>query len=129
VISVSPSTWDDPVQLLATIQHELAHVGQMRRGGIPSCLAYLVSKEARAAAEAPCYGASMAVLVRLGHWSTGAAAESVMRSLSGYGLDADALALASGMVASTQATLDAGEDLGGVVLEVVTALRAEGWSP
>jgi hypothetical protein len=124
VISVSPSTWDDPVQLLATIQHELAHVGQIRRGGIPSCLAYLVSREARAAAEAPCYGASMAVLVCLGRWSTAAAAESAMRSLAGYGLDADALRLASGIVASARATLEGGEDLGGVVAEVVAALAA-----
>ncbi len=127
VISIASETWDAPVGLLATIQHELAHAGQMRRGGVPSCLAYLVSREARAAAEAPCYGASMAVLVRLGGWSSAAAAESAMRSLAGYGLDADALRLAAGIVASTRATLDEGEDLGGVVAEVVAALEAEGW--
>ena len=50
-----------------------------------------------------------------------------MRSLAGYGLDADALRLAAGIVASTRATLDEGEDLGGVVAEVVAALEAEGW--
>lgn len=127
VISIAPATWNYPVHLLATIQHELAHVGQLRRGGIPSCLAYLVSREARAAAEAPCYGASMAVLVRLGGWSTESAADSVMHSIEQYGLDADAMRLASGIVASTKATLDAGEDLGGVVAEVVATLEAEGW--
>jgi hypothetical protein len=127
VISIASETWDAPVGLLATVQHELAHAGQIRRGGVPSCLAYIGSREARAAAEAPCYGASMAVLVRLGGWSSAAAAESAMRSLAGYGLDADALRLAAGIVASTRATLDEGEDLGGVVAEVVAALEAEGW--
>lgn len=127
VISVSPQTWDDPVQLLATIQHELGHVGSIRRGRLPWCLAILVSPEARAAGEAPCYGASMAVLVRLGGVSSQAAYESAMRSLGGYGLDAPALALAAGILASARATLDAGEDIGGVVGEVVAALDAVGW--
>lgn len=127
VVSIAPTTWADPVSLLATVAHELAHVGTIRRGGLPACLAYLVSAEARAAAEAPCYGATMAVQVRLGGWSSAAAAESAMRSLAGYGLDADALRLAAGIVASTRATLDEGEDLGGVVAEVVAALEAEGW--
>jgi hypothetical protein len=71
----------------------------------------------------------MAVLHSLGGWSSQAAYEGAMRSLEGYALDADALALASGILRSAQATLDAGEDLGGVVLEVVAALRAEGWLP
>jgi len=127
VISVSPSTWDDPIGLLATTQHELGHVGSIRRGRLPWCLAILVSPEARAAGEAPCYAAGMAVQVRLGGASTQAAYESAMRSLGGYGLDADALALAAGILASARATLDAGEDLGGVVLEVVAALDAVGW--
>ena len=127
VISVSPSTWGDPIGLLATTQHELGHVGSIRRGRLPWCLAILVSPEARAAGEAPCYAAGMAVQVRLGGASTQAAYESAMRSLGGYGLDADALALAAGILASARATLDAGEDLGGVVLEVVAALDAVGW--
>ena len=71
----------------------------------------------------------MAVRVRLGGESSTAAAESAMRSLQGYGLDADALALAGGIVASARATLDAGEDLGGVVAEVVAALESTGWRP
>ena len=129
VVSISPQTWASPIDLLATIQHELGHVGSIRRGRLPWCLAILVSAEARAAGEAPCYAASMAVLHSLGGWSSQAAYERAMHSLEGYALDADALALASGILRSAQATLDAGEDLGGVVLEVVTALRAEGWSP
>ncbi len=129
VISVSPSTWDDPIGLLATTQHELGHVGSIRRGRLPWCLAILVSPEARAAGEAPCYAAGMAVQVRLGGASTQAAYESAMRSLGGYGLDAPALALAAGILASARATLDAGEDLGGVVTEVVAALESVGWRP
>ena len=129
VISVSPSTWDDPIGLLATTQHELGHVGSIRRGRLPWCLAILVSPEARAAGEAPCYAAGMAVQVRLGGASTQAAYESAMRSLGGYGLDADALALAAGILASARATLDAGEDLGGVVMEVLAALESTGWRP
>lgn len=129
VISVSPVTWESPIGLLATIAHELGHAGQIARGGMPWCIAYLVGAEARAAGEAPCYAASMAVRVRLGGESSAAAAEGAMRSLAGYGLDADALRLASGIIASARATLDAGEDLGGVVSEVVAALESVGWRP
>ena len=129
VVSISPQTWASPIDLLATIQHELGHAGGIRRGKLLGCLALLVSKEARAAGEAPCYGASMAVLHSIGGWSPQAAYERAMHALGGYALDADAMALASGILRSAQATLDAGEDLGGVVMEVVTALRAEGWSP
>ena len=129
VISLSPAVWSDPLRLLETVRHELGHAGQIARGGLPWCIAYLVGAEARAAGEAPCYAASMAVRVRLGGESTAAAAESAMRSLQGYGLDADALALAAGIVASARATLDAGEDLGGVVMEVVAALESVGWRP
>jgi hypothetical protein len=129
VISLSPAVWSDPLRLLETVRHELGHAGQIARGGLPWCLAYLVGAEARAAGEAPCYAAGMAVQVRLGGASTQAAYESAMRSLGGYGLDADALALAAGILASARATLDAGEDLGGVVLEVVAALESVGWRP
>lgn len=129
VISLSPAVWSDPLRLLETVRHELGHAGQIARGGLPWCIAYLVGAEARAAGEAPCYAASMAVRVRLGGESTAAAAESAMRSLQGYGLDADALALAAGIIASARATLDAGEDLGGVVMEVVAALESVGWRP
>lgn len=129
VISLSPAVWSDPLRLLETVRHELGHAGQIRAGGLPWCIAYLVGAEARAAGEAPCYAASMAVRVRLGGESTAAAAEGAMRSLQGYGLDADALRLAAGIIASARATLDAGEDLGGVVTEVVAALESVGWRP
>ncbi len=124
VVSIAAETWDRPVELLATVQHELGHVGSIRAGGLPWCLLLLLSSEVRAAAEAPCYGASMAVMVRLGGWSTAHAAEDAMRALAGYGLDADGMALAAEMIAQHRATLDAGEDLGGVVTEVVAALAA-----
>lgn len=129
VVSLSPAVWSDPLRLLETVRHELGHAGQIARGGLPWCIAYLVGAEARAAGEAPCYAAGMAVQVRLGGASTQAAYESAMRSLGGYGLDADALALAAGILASARATLDAGEDLGGVVMEVVAALESVGWRP
>ena len=129
VISLSPVTWESPLGLLSTVAHELGHAGQIARGGLPWCIAYLVGAEARAAGEAPCYAAGMAVRVRLGGESTAAAAEGAMRSLQGYGLDADALRLAAGIIASARATLDAGEDLGGVVMEVVAALESVGWRP
>lgn len=124
VVSVAADTWSDPVGLLATVQHELGHVGQIRAGGLPWCLLLLLSSEVRAAAEAPCYGASMAVMHRLGGYTVAHAAEGALRSLAGYGLDADAMALAAQMVAQHRATIDRGEDLGGVVAEVVAALAA-----
>jgi len=129
VISLSPAVWSDPLRLLETVRHELGHAGQIARGGLPWCIAYILGAEARAAGEAPCYAAGMAVRVRLGGESTAAAAESAMRSLQGYGLDAEALALAAGIIASARATLDAGEDLGGVVAETRAALESVGWTP
>lgn len=129
VVSISPQTWGNPLGLLSTVAHELGHAGGIRKGKLLGCLALLISKEARAAGEAPCYAASMAVEVRLGGRSAQSAYESAMHSLKGYALDADATKLAAGILASARATLDAGEDLGGVVLEVVAALESTGWRP
>jgi hypothetical protein len=111
----------DGVELLATAEHELGHVGSIARGGLAYCGAYLLAPEVRAGGEAPCYGAGMAVRV-----ACGAVLEDVVRdalaSLDGYGLDAAALALASGIIASAALTIAATGDYGGVVAE----LRAEG---
>ncbi len=49
VISLSPAVWSDPLRLLETVRHELGHAGQIRAGGLPWCIAYLVGAEARAA--------------------------------------------------------------------------------
>ena len=85
--------------------------------------------EARAAGEAPCYAAGMAVAVAFRGVSSGYATVRALESLRGYGLDDDAMALASGILASAKATIDAGEDLGGVVAETRAALDSVGWTP
>lgn len=129
VISLSPAVWSDPLRLLETVRHELGHAGQIARGGLPWCIAYLVGAEARAAGEAPCYAAGMAVAVAFRGVSSGYATVRALESLRGYGLDDDAMALASGILASAKATIDAGEDLGGVVAETRAALESVGWTP
>ncbi|MBL8600368.1 MAG: hypothetical protein JNK72_00445 [Myxococcales bacterium] len=128
-ISLSPAAWSDPLRLLETVRHELGHAGQIARGGLPWCLAYLVGAEARAAGEAPCYAAGMAVARAFRGVSSDVAAGQALESLRGYGLDDDAMTLASGILASAKATLDAGEDLGGVVAETLAALESTGWTP
>jgi hypothetical protein len=40
VVSISPVTWESPIDLLSTVAHELGHAGQIARGGLPWCIAY-----------------------------------------------------------------------------------------
>lgn len=120
-IYLSPAAMRDGGELLATVEHELGHVGSIVKGGLAYCGAYLLAPEVRAGGEAPCYGAGMAVRV-----ACGAVLEDVVRdalaSLDGYGLDAAAKALATGIIASAALTIAATGDFGGIVAE----LRAEG---
>lgn len=124
-IYLSPAAMADSVTLLATIMHERSHAGSIKRGGIPHCLAYLVAPELRGSSEAPCYGAGMAVRVAFGQglaWVTAAA----KASLDGYGLPEAELAHARALVDGCAASIAASGDVGGVVDELVAAMREEG---
>lgn len=116
-IYLSPAAMRDGVELLATVEHELGHVGAIAAGGIAWCGLYLLSAEARAAGEAPCYAAGVAVRVACGASLEQACADA-LASLERYGLDDDARALAGAMIASAAATIRATGDLGGVVREL-----------
>lgn len=124
-IYLSPAAMADGVSLLATVEHELGHVGAIAAGGLVWCGLYLLSPEARAAGEGPCYGAGVAVRVACGA-SIGQAVADALASLDSYGLDAPAKALASAIVDGAAATIAATGDLGGVVAEVRADLAAEG---
>lgn len=126
-ICFSPAACATGVGLMATMAHEMGHIGSIRAGGIGWCIAYGLVPEARAAGESPCYGASMAVQHRLGGIPTAQLVEHSMRSLEGYGLDDAAKKLAHGILLSNAASLDAGTDPGEVVAEVIAALEAVGW--
>ena len=67
---------------------------------------YLLSPEARAAGEAPCYAAGVAVRVACGASLEEAVADA-KRSLTGYGLDADAMRLAVAMIDGAAVTIAA----------------------
>lgn len=129
VVSIAPSTWQRPVELVGTMRHELGHVGDIAAGGLPWCLVYLLWAEARAGGEAPCYGASMAVQVALGGLTPGQAAQRARDSLRGYKLDGDATALAARIIRVHERSLEAGDDPGGVLADTFRALAAEGWTP
>lgn len=124
-VYLSRAAMADGVTLLATVEHELGHVGTIAAGGLVWCGVYLLVPEARAAGEAPCYGAGMAVRVACGASLTDVAAEA-KRSLGSYGLDAPARALADAMVDGVAATIAATGDCGGVVAELRPMLAAEG---
>lgn len=125
-VYLSPAAMADGVGLLATIMHELGHAGDIKRGGLGWCLAYLVAPEVRAGGEAPCYGTGMAVRHVVGGEGLDALAAEALASLGSYGLDADALALARGIVASAVETIRATGDHGGVVAELRAELAIEG---
>ena len=130
-IYLSPAAESDPVVLLATIAHELGHVDQIHTGGLAWCAAYGLVPEVRAGAEAPCYGQDVAVLWPLSlaqtiYTSPAILCDQARASLAGYGLDAESMALASGILDVTQRTLEHGGELPGPCADVLAALRAEG---
>lgn len=127
-IYLAPSVLGNGVTLLGTYQHERGHVGSIRVGNLGWCVAYGVVPEARAGAEAPCYGVSMAHQVRLGGTDVDKAEADALASLSHYGLDDAAMKLARALVKSNGETLRGGGDPGDVVTETLSALRAAGWT-
>ena len=128
-IYLSPAAESDPVRLLATVAHELGHVDQIARGGLAWCCAYGLVPEVRAGAESCCYGQDVAVF-----WALSEVAGLTPRilcdwardSLAGYGLDAESMALASGILDVTARTLEHGGEMPGPCADVLAALRAEG---
>ena len=110
-VYLSPAAMRDGVELLAAVGHELGHVGSIARGGLAYCGAYLLAPEVRAGGEAPCYGAGMAVRVAGGE-ALADVVRDALASLDGYGLDAAARALATGIIASAALTIRASGDFG-----------------
>ncbi len=128
-IYLARGAYRDGATLLGVVAHELAHVGQLRRGGPLWCLAYGVVPEVVAGAEASCYVASCAHAVLLGGEHPEQAFDDARASLSHYGLDDGASDLAEGILSSARASLRRGVDPGGIVADSLAALAAEGWTP
>lgn len=120
----SPEAMADGARFLATMWHELGHVGTIRHGGLAWCLAYLVADEARAAGEAPCFGAGISAAVAMDA-DVDAEAARAKDSLTRYGLGPEALATAHALIDSARESVRAG-DFGGVQDEVRAELAAEG---
>lgn len=127
-VFLSPAVARDGLSLLATLAHEEGHVGDIRRGGLPWCLCYGVIDEVRAGAEAPCFGAGMALRRGLGGQDVDALEAAAVDALGHYGLGDD-LFLARGIVRSNAAGLRLGADPGGVIAEFRAELAREGWEP
>lgn len=120
-VYLSPAALRDGNVLLGALRHEEGHVGQIRANGLPWCLAYGIIDEARAGAEAPCYGAELAVRAAFGE-SPRRLYDAALESLRAYGLGDD-LALAEQLVRSTCAALEAGADPGGMGAEMLAELE------
>lgn len=128
-IFLSPAAASDPIQLLATIMHELGHVGQIRKGGPLWCLDYGVTGEVRAIAEAPCYATTMDILVYIGGVNPNDAEGVVLSALQSYGITGPDMDLAHAIILSNTESLLAGADPGEAALTVKSALIATGWTP
>jgi hypothetical protein len=128
-IYLARGAYRDGWTLLGVVSHELAHVGQLRRGGVLWCVAYGLVPEVVAGAEASCYVAGCAHEVLGGGRDVGNAIDSARASLGHYGLDGNAIALAEGILTSARASLRRGVDPGGIVADSLAALAAEGWTP
>ena len=128
-IYLARGAYRDGWTLLGVVAHELAHVGQLRRGGVMWCLAYGVVPEVVAGAESTCYVASCAHEVLGGGRDVGNAIDSAKGVLVNYGLSGADLALAHGILDGARASLRRGVDPGGIVADSLAALAAEGWTP
>lgn len=104
LVVLSPAAVADAVELACTIVHECVHVDQIHRVGMAQAVAdYALSPESRAQREADAYGAGLWLRYVL----TGAVPEAEpLPDL--YRLDADAQALAVGVLRSHVATIRAG---------------------
>jgi len=125
-VYLSPAAMADGAGLLATWFHEEGHCGAIAAGGLPYCLTYLLAPELRAAGEAPCYGAGMAVAVALGAPLADVVAQAKL-SLDAYGLGVEPYALACGLIDDAARSIAAG-DFGGIEAELRAELAAEGVS-
>lgn len=126
---MSPAALSDGPVLMGVTQHELGHVGDIRRGGLMWCIAYGAVGEVRAGAEAPCYSSDINHRCALGGVSPEQAEADALAALANYGFDADGLALARVIIRSAGETARRRGDPGGVLAETLAALAAEGWSP
>lgn len=128
-IYLAPAAYRDGWTLLGVVSHELAHVGQLRRGGPLWCLAYGVVPEVVAGAESVCYVASCAHEVLGGGRDINNAIDSAKGVLVNYGLGSNDLALAYGILDGTRLSLRRKVDPGGIVADTLKALADEGWTP
>ncbi len=116
VIYLSDRAWNDPVDLVGIIAHELGHAAQdvvaCRTGilgGVAHGVAYLVCDVARADAEATCYVADLTAHVVLEGADALAYTTATLASLkSVYRLDDHALAHAKATLESASASLACG---------------------
>jgi hypothetical protein len=120
----SPAAARDAWALTSTRKHEEGHCGSIATGGLAWCACYGLYPEVVAAAEAPCYGATMAIEHRLMGKSVEQVTAEALASLANYGADEP---LYRGIIASHARMLGEGADPGGIVAETVRELREAGW--
>ena len=123
-VYLSPASMRTGIGLVGTVLHERGHAASVKVGSLAWCLAYGLIPEVVSGAEAPCYGAEMAVDVLLGGRDADAVAREALVSLSAYGGEEP---LYRGIVESHADMLRDGTDPGGIIAEVKEDLRRCGW--
>lgn len=126
----APDAWSGPPwDLLGIVQHELGHIGDVRRGGLLGCVGYAVLDVLRGAREGGCYVVDLAHRALSGG-DPAALARGIVAGLDGYSLGHGPAALVYEQLQIALAGIRAGEDpSGGTVAETLAALRRAGWEP
>lgn len=120
----SPAAARDSWDFTGTRKHEEGHCGSIAAGGLCWCAMWGVAPTLVAGAEAPCYGVSMAIDVRLRGRSIEVVTAEALASLANYGADEP---LYRGIIASHARMLGEGADPGGIIAETERELREAGW--
>lgn len=127
-IFYSPAAMSSGKSLISSHMHEIGHIGSIRKGGLLWCACYGLLDVVRAAGEAPCYGADIAIDHAFADKPLDQAESDANASLSSYGLSQSEFVFAKAMVHSNIVTLRHGGDPGGVIVDARRILTDVGWS-
>lgn len=123
----SPAAMSSGAALISTHMHEIGHVGSIAKGGFLWCVCYGLLDVVRAAGEAPCYGASIAIDHSFAGKDLDQAELDANASMRSYGLSQSEYDFAKSMVRSNVLSLKRNGDPGGVIADAKRILTDVGW--